>query len=128
MRSAIASTSSCAGAIRRRSGPDMAASLATPSQTVGPFFHFALDRPEWSDLTRSGARGEKIVVEGQVLDGDGASCDDAIVEIWQANAAGRYAHPEDTPADEHDDPNFTGFGRALTDAGGRYRFTTKACE
>ncbi len=102
----------------------MATSLATPSQTVGPFFHFALDRTEWSDLTRSGARGEKIVVEGQVLDGDGASCDDAVVEIWQANAAGRYAHPEDTPADEHDDPNFTGFGRALTDAGGRYRFTT----
>jgi protocatechuate 3,4-dioxygenase alpha subunit len=102
----------------------MATNPGTPSQTVGPFFRFALDRPEWSDLTRGGARGEKIVVEGQVLDGDGLPCDDAVVEIWQANAAGHYAHPEDTRAGDHDDASFTNFGRALTDAGGRYRFTS----
>src|SRR2546423_10318419 len=94
---------------------------ATPSQTVGPFFRLGMDRPEWSDLTREGARGEKIAIEGQVLDGDGAPVDDAVLEIWQADAEGRYDHPDDgRPAD----PRFHGFGRAMTDEAGRYRFVT----
>ena len=94
---------------------------ATPSQTVGPFFRLGLDRPEWSDLTRDGARGEKIAIEGRVLDGDGAPVDDAVLEIWQADAEGRYDHPDDgRPAD----PLFHGFGRAMTDEAGRYRFVT----
>lgn len=96
----------------------------TPSQTIGPFFHFGLRRDEWSDLTRAGPRGERIVIEGRVLDGDGAPCDDALVEIWQANAAGKYSHPDDPQPPSLLDPAFDGFGRALTDAAGRYRFVT----
>jgi protocatechuate 3,4-dioxygenase alpha subunit len=95
----------------------------TPSQTIGPFFRLALERPEWSDLARGGARGEAIVVEGRVLDGDGAPVDDALLETWQANAEGTYDHPEDAQAGKTD-PAFRGFGRALTDAQGLYRFTT----
>lgn len=102
----------------------MAKDSTTPPQTVGPFFHFALHREEWSDLTRGGARGERIVVEGRVLDADGQPCDDALLEIWQANASGKYAHPEDPQPAEKLDPGFTGFGRAITDEAGRYRFTT----
>jgi protocatechuate 3,4-dioxygenase alpha subunit len=96
----------------------------TPSQTVGPFFHIALDRPEWSDLTTKATRGERIIIQGRVLDGDGAPVDDAIVEIWQANAEGKYDHPEDAQADKRVDPSFRGFGRAFTDAQGRYQFVT----
>ena len=96
-------------------------SAATPSQTAGPFFRLGLDRPEWGDLTRDGPRGEKIAIQGRVLDGDGAPVDDAVLEIWQADADGRYDHPEDgRPAD----PRFPGFGRAMTDEAGRYRFVT----
>jgi protocatechuate 3,4-dioxygenase alpha subunit len=98
-------------------------SVTTPSQTVGPFFHNALDRPGWADLTAAGASGDKIRVEGRVLDGDRAPVFDAFLEIWQANAAGRYAHPEDDQ-DKPLDPCFRGFGRVFTDADGRYGFTT----
>jgi len=78
------------------------------------------------DLTRGhgGAPlGERIVVSGRVLDSVGRPVPRALVEIWQANAAGRYAHEVDAhPAPL--DPNFTGAGRALTDSEGRYRFVT----
>jgi protocatechuate 3,4-dioxygenase beta subunit len=78
------------------------------------------------DLTRAhGAEpiGQRIVVEGRVLDSDGRAVPHTLVEIWQANAAGRYRHiVDDWPAPL--DPNFTGVGRTLTDADGRYRFTT----
>jgi protocatechuate 3,4-dioxygenase, alpha subunit len=98
--------------------------VPTASQTVGPFFHVGLARPELADLTGGGkAQGERIVLEGQVRDGDGAPIADAMLEIWQANAAGKYAHPEDLqskPVDAH----FVGFGRAFTDKQGRYRFLT----
>ena len=97
--------------------------IPTGSQTVGPFFHFGIDRPEWSDLTVDGVSGEKIVVEGCVTDGDGAPIPDALLEIWQANAAGKYDHPEDTQ-DKPVDKKFRGFGRAATNAQGIYRFTT----
>jgi protocatechuate 3,4-dioxygenase beta subunit len=67
--------------------------------------------------------GERIVVTGRVLDSDGRPVPDALIEIWQANASGRYAHPvDDHPAAL--DPCFTGAGRCLTDAQGRYRFVT----
>jgi protocatechuate 3,4-dioxygenase alpha subunit len=98
--------------------------VPTPSQTVGPFFHIGLDRPDWADLTSGGPQGERIVIEGRVIDGDGASVPDACLELWQANAAGRYAHPDDTRTDKPLDPNFRGFGRVATDADGRFRFTT----
>jgi protocatechuate 3,4-dioxygenase alpha subunit len=98
--------------------------IPTPSQTVGPFFHLALDRPDWADLAPPGTLGERIVVAGRVTDGDGAPVSDACLELWQANAAGRYAHPDDGRDDKPIDPNFRGFGRVSTDADGRFRFAT----
>jgi protocatechuate 3,4-dioxygenase, alpha subunit len=98
--------------------------VPTASQTAGPFFRFGLDRPEWTDLTSGGkAQGELIRLEGAVLDGDGAAVPDALLEIWQANAAGRYRHAEDQQ-EKPLDPHFRGFGRCCTDAAGRYHFTT----
>ena len=97
--------------------------IPTGSQTVGPYFAFGLDHPEWSDLTRGGPAGDKIRIEGRVLDGDGAPISDAMLEIWQANAAGKYNHPDDTQ-DKKIDPKFIGFGRVCTDKEGRFRFTT----
>jgi protocatechuate 3,4-dioxygenase, alpha subunit len=98
--------------------------IPTGSQTAGPFFRFGLDHPEWGDLTAGGqAQGEKIRIEGRILDGDKAPLPDALVEIWQANAAGRYAHPEDQQAKALD-PHFRGFGRCATDQAGRFRFNT----
>jgi protocatechuate 3,4-dioxygenase, alpha subunit len=82
---------------------------ATPNQTIGPYWHLLHD-PEWSDLTRFGVKGEKIVLMGKVADGDGAPVSDAAVEIWQA----------DPPAGE----TFQGFGRTATDSAGRFRFIT----
>jgi protocatechuate 3,4-dioxygenase alpha subunit len=98
--------------------------IPTPSQTVGPFFHLGLDRPQWADLAPEGAAGERIAVEGRITDGDGAQVADAFLELWQANAAGRYAHPDDERAEVPLDPHFRGFGRVCTDAEGRFRFTT----
>jgi len=98
--------------------------IPTPGQTVGPFFALGLDRPEWADLTRGNPAGERIIIEGRVLDGDGAPVPDAMIELWQANAAGRYDHADDTQADKPVDPNFHGFGRAATDAQGRFKITT----
>jgi protocatechuate 3,4-dioxygenase beta subunit len=78
------------------------------------------------DLTRQHAGdpiGERIEVFGRILDGDGHAVPHTLVEMWQTNAAGRYAHVQDGhPAPL--DPNFTGAGRCLTDAEGRYRFVT----
>ena len=98
--------------------------IPTPSQTVGPFFHLGMDRPEWSDLTRDHPAGDKIQIEGRVLDGDGAPVPDAVIELWQANAAGRYNHPDDRQVDKPLDPQFRGFGRVATDAAGRFRVMT----
>jgi protocatechuate 3,4-dioxygenase, alpha subunit len=98
--------------------------VPTPSQTVGPFFHLGLDRPQWSDLARGNPRGERIAIEGRVLDGDGAPVPDAMIEIWQANAAGRYNHPDDHQDEKPLDPNFRGFGRVATDAEGHFCITT----
>jgi protocatechuate 3,4-dioxygenase, beta subunit len=92
----------------------------------GPVFGRVPVRPADADLTRQHRGeplGERIIVAGRIVDGDGRPVPDTLVEIWQANAAGRYADP----ADEHPaplDPNFTGAGRCLTDSDGRYRFVT----
>src|SRR5262252_7250062 len=67
--------------------------------------------------------GERIIVTGQVLDSGGKPVPDALIEIWQANSAGRYAHAVDDHAAPLD-PNFDGAGRCLTDSRGRYRFLT----
>ncbi len=79
-----------------------------------------------SDLTRRHAGepiGERMTVTGRVLDGDGRPVAHQLVEIWQANAGGRYRHDGDQHPAPHD-PNFSGVGRCLTDADGTYRFTT----
>src|SRR5260370_6398107 len=85
--------------------------IPTPSQTVGPFFHLGMARPEWGDLTTDHPSGEKIAIEEQVIDGDGAPVPDAIIELLQANAAGPYNHPDDTHTDKPLDPRFSGFDR-----------------
>ncbi len=98
----------------------------TPSQTVGPFFSDCLlrDGARCHDLTGSGTLGERIRIEGRVLDGNGDGVPDAMVEIWQANAEGRYNHEADQRAEAAIDPSFIGFGRCGTDDAGHYWFET----
>ena len=96
---------------------------ATTSQTVGPFFDIGLRRFCCADLTGPGVSGEKIAIEGRVLDGDGIPVPDAVLEVWQANAHGKYAHPEDTQA-KPIEPAFKGYGRIATDEQGRFRILT----
>ena len=97
-------------------GATEAAAVAAPS-SIGPRDH---------DLTAQHAgepHGQRIVVEGRVLDGGGRPLPRVLIELWQANAAGRYRHT----GDQHSaplDPNFTGRGRCVTDEHGRYRFVT----
>lgn len=98
----------------------------TISEITGPTFPREIVAPMAFDLTRqskSQPLGERIVVSGQVLDEDNRPVRHSLVEIWQANAAGRYRHK----ADQHNaplDPNFDGVGRTFTDEEGRYRFVT----
>lgn len=100
----------------------------TLSETTGPLYGHDCLGPLDNDLTRN-ARvngepiGERIVVSGRVLDEDGRPLKETLIEIWQANASGRYVHR----SDQHDaplDPNFHGAGRCVTDSEGRYSFTT----
>ena len=95
----------------------------TPSQTIGPFFKPSLTKSGDETLARRESRGERIAIVGRVLDGDGAPVDDAMIETWQANADGRYDHPEDAQ-EKLIDPQFHGFGRAATDHHGAFRFET----
>jgi protocatechuate 3,4-dioxygenase beta subunit len=98
----------------------------TLSEATGPLPGRERLGPASDDLTRQHQGeplGERIVVEGRVLDESGRPLADTLIELWQANAAGRYRHPND----QHDaplDPNFDGAGRCVTDAEGRWRFTT----
>lgn len=98
----------------------------TLTERTGPAFGHGLLRPTDSDLTAQHAGqplGERMLVHGRVLDESGHPVRGALIEIWQANAAGRYLHK----VDRHDaplDPNFSGAGRVLTDEDGRYRFRT----
>lgn len=99
--------------------------MLTSSQTVGPFFAPALLREGARRHTLVGPDtiGERIRIEGTVLDGDRLPVPDALVEIWQANAAGRYNHPADQgPAPL--DPSFLGFGRSGSEEEGHYWFET----
>jgi protocatechuate 3,4-dioxygenase alpha subunit len=96
----------------------------TPSQTVGPFFAFGLIRDDEHVLANDQTRGQRIIVHGHVFDGGGAAIDDAMVEIWQADAAGVYNDPAD-PRHGQADPHFRGAGRAGTNNREReYRFKT----
>lgn len=95
----------------------------TPSQTVGPFFSLGLTRTPMNLLASEATQGERVRIEGQVFDGDGKPVPDAMVEIWQANAYGRYNHPEDIQ-EKPLDSAFMGWGRAGTDKNGGYSFET----
>ena len=132
----------------RHDNQDPALFGQTPSQTVGPFFHYGLPWKGGADLVDAsdlGARpdlfgekhyllhvaaptgtpaGEAIEVAGRVIDAQGQPVPDAMVEIWQANAAGRYASAVDDRDAVPLDPHFLGFGRAAVDAAGVYRFRT----
>lgn len=100
----------------------------TLSELTGPVYGEGDVRELDADLTRNAVRngepiGERIIVVGRVLDDDGRPVPNALIEIWQANSAGRYIHKNEV----HDaplDPNFTGAGRCLTNAQGEYRFVT----
>lgn len=101
--------------------------VQTASQTVGPFFHIGLVRDNERDilsvLVNDKTVGQHIKINGSVIDGQGKAVPDAMIEIWQANAAGRYNHPEDTQ-DKELDVNFAGHGRAATNNQGEYSFQT----
>jgi protocatechuate 3,4-dioxygenase, beta subunit len=96
------------------------------TEVTGPLLGADRVTPADADLTaqhEGEPQGQRIIVTGRVLDSDGRPVPDTLVEIWQPNAAGRYRHTvDDHPAPL--DPNFTGAGRCLTDATGRYRFVT----
>ena len=96
---------------------------ATTSQTVGPFFSIGLTRLKKVDLAGPGVSGERITIAGRVLDGDGKPVQDALIEIWQANSHGKYAHPEDDQKKPLE-PGFHGYGRTLADESGSFRFST----
>ncbi len=99
--------------------------LLTSSQTVGPFFAPALLRKDAvrNVLVQPETLGERVRIEGHVLDGDRLPVPDALVEIWQANAHGRYHHPADQGPSPLD-PSFVGFGRSGTENDGLYWFET----
>ena len=103
----------------------MSTFLLTASQTVGPFFEPCLlrDGACRNDLTGPATVGERIRIEGRVLDGDGVPVPDAMIEIWQADERGRYNHPDDAGTAPLDS-DFTGFGRSGTGADGSYWFET----
>jgi protocatechuate 3,4-dioxygenase alpha subunit len=95
----------------------------TPFQTLGPFFDFGLVIPDGGTVALPDAAGRHVTVEGTVRDGGGDVLPDALIEVWQANAAGRYAHPAD-PGTAAIDPACDGFGRVATDELGRFAFST----
>jgi len=96
---------------------------ATTSQTVGPYFKIGLQWLNRDNLVGEGVSGERVTIQGRVFDGDGVPVPDAILEIWQANAHGKYDHPEDTQ-DKPLEPGFKGYGRVPVSAEGLFRFAT----
>ena len=96
---------------------------ATTSQTVGPFFTIELTRLKKTELAGPGVSGERVTIAGRGVDADGNGVTDALLEIWQANSHGKYAHPEDTQ-NKPIEPGFQGYGRIPTDENGKFSFTT----
>ncbi|MBZ5627501.1 MAG: protocatechuate 3,4-dioxygenase subunit alpha [Acidobacteriia bacterium] len=98
--------------------------IPTPSQTVGPYFHLGLTGGRSvARVAGEATKGERIALTFRVLDGDGAPINDAMIEIWQANAAGKYRHPDDPQTAPIED-DFWGFGRLATAEDGRCQFET----
>ena len=116
-------------------GSQLVVRRETASQTAGPYVHIGL-APEaagfdifehnfGSVLVDAKTKGERIRIEGRVFDGIGTVLKDVLIEIWQANAAGRYAHPADRQPGKAVDPHFRGWGRSCTDfESGVYTFDT----
>ncbi|MGO9007743.1 MAG: protocatechuate 3,4-dioxygenase subunit alpha [Beijerinckiaceae bacterium] len=103
-------------------------STLTPSQTVGPFFAYCLTPADYSlgeifsnDLNTPGLAGQRVRIEGRVLDGDGVGIPDAVVEIWQADSNGAYPHSD---AKSGSNVLFKGFGRCGCGPDGGYAFST----
>jgi len=96
---------------------------ASTSQTIGPYLRIGLEWMVIEDLAPEGVPGERVRIEGRIVDADGKPVNDAAVEIWQANSHGKYASPEDPQAKPLDSA-FRGYGRSLTDDAGSFRFRT----
>jgi protocatechuate 3,4-dioxygenase alpha subunit len=96
---------------------------ASTSQTIGPYLRIGLEWMVIEDLAPQGVPGERVRIEGRIVDADGRPVNDAAVEIWQANSHGKYASPED-PQSKPLDSAFRGYGRSLTDEAGSFRFRT----
>ncbi|MGA8217766.1 MAG: protocatechuate 3,4-dioxygenase subunit alpha [Solirubrobacterales bacterium] len=95
----------------------------TPSQTIGPFL--AIQVPYQGEERMVPENDpDAIHLRGTVFDGEGEIVDDALIEIWQANRSGRYAHPEDRREELPVEEGFSGFGRSATDSEGRFEFIT----
>lgn len=97
--------------------------LLTAAQTVGPFVAIGFEKQAVADVAPAGVAGERVTITGRIFDGDGQPVTDAVIETWQANSHGKYAHPDDTQEKLLED-NFKGFGRVLTDTQGGFRLTT----
>jgi protocatechuate 3,4-dioxygenase, alpha subunit len=99
--------------------------VPTPSQTVGPFFHFGLTTAKNCVGCIAGpqVKGERVLLTIRVLDGNGEALNDAMIEIWQANSEGKYNHPADTQP-KSIEPSFLGFGRMGTGEDGICEFET----
>ncbi len=115
--------------VKRAPRSDLVSILQTLSETTGPGPGWSEVSEEDSDLTSNAgtgaaAIGERIIVTGRVSDEMGRGIPRTLIEIWQANAAGRYVHWRDTEFDAPLDPNFLGVGRCITDEQGDYRFVT----
>jgi len=116
-------------------GSQLVVRRETASQTAGPYVHIGLaphaagfdifENNFGSVLVADGTKGQRIRIEGRVLDGIGTVLKDVLIEIWQANADGRYAHPGDRQSGKSLDPTFRGWGRSCTDfESGIYTFDT----
>jgi len=98
--------------------------LSTPSQTAGPYFHLGLTaKHSVTKIAGPKAKGERLRILFRVLDGNNEPVPDAMIEIWQADAEGKYRHPDD-PQGKMEDPEFFGFGRLATDQNGICIFET----
>jgi protocatechuate 3,4-dioxygenase alpha subunit len=96
---------------------------ATTSQTVGPFFKIGMRWLAQDNLAEEGVAGERVEIRGRVVDGDGVPIPDAILEIWQANSHGKYAHPEDSQ-NKPLAAGFTGHGRVYVNSNGCFCIKT----
>ena len=123
------------GLVQAPGGSRLVVRRETASQTAGPYVHIGLapkaagfdifENNFGNVLTDAETRGERIRIEGRVFDGIGTVLKDVLIELWQANAEGKYAHPADRQEGKSVDPHFRGWGRACTDfESGVYSFQT----